>query len=243
MIKLNRKVLIAIILSISVVATMAIAAGVTLARYANKHQSDTALTPKKFYFESTLLGLSENNLSYNNGTNSISFDLVNFADDERISEVDISYKVSVATSAAPETPVYQSNGTILIADRKATVSIPDLEWGTTYTVTVNATAPYTKTLTATFNIPAKENSFSSEIVDTGDIVYIKVTTGNYTGNVNLNWQNGYVPDNSYDPLREATGTSHTVTLAPNSSYSFRFFKSDLSQSFNEASFTVSENLS
>ena len=220
---------VAIILSVAVGTAGLVTGGVTLAKYAIDHKNDGLVELSAFYFESNLLKPAAENATYHNGTNSITFELRNYAYEKRKSDLDVQYEVFIKQSNGDPASAsgVNTSGNILVADKTVSVTYTGLEYGKTYVVTASSTAPYTKTLSATFVIPTEDQALSPVIEDHGDFVTITVETDNFAGNVTLSWQNGYVPDNSYAPLANASGTSCEVTLESKSTYVFRFYKSVL----------------
>ena len=122
---------------------------------------------------------------------------------------------------------------------KTTVTYTGLTQGKTYTVTAKATAPYTKTLSATFTIANGNYNVTYDVEDKTDYVLLTFSTVDYAGNVNITWQNGYVPDNSEPIMTSATGTSHTTEVTSNSTYTLKFYKNG-NVNYNASAFSVSK---
>jgi len=233
---------VAIILSSAVILGGLVSGGVVLAKYAQDHWSDNLVDLSKFQFSSNLLKPASENATYHNATNTISFDLMNYVDDIRKSELDIVYEVSIECDGEPVQNPTGTNisGTISAASATETrVTYSNLQYGKSYVVTARSTKYYTKELSATFVIPAENDAVQVSIEKTDYVVTIIVKTDNFAGNANITWQNGYVPDNSYAPLSGATGISHSVAIGSKSTYKFKFFKSDLDAAYNESAFTFS----
>ena len=236
-IKSRRQLILLIILTVTLVSSLTLGA-ITLARYISEKNSDGLLTPEKFYFESNLL--SEAGAEYNIGTDSITFDLKSYVDSLRTSEVDITYSVAITcTDGSVSIPDgVNTAGTLSSGASKVTVQYNGLPLGKTYTVTASATAPYTKSISATFTLPNENDAviMTRTQDETGFISYLTLKTGNIAKSGVILWQNGYVPYNAYEPMKNAGGSSHNVTLEPNSTYVFSFFKSQLSTEYDSGAF-------
>lgn len=192
------------------------------AKYITARKSDTAVRALPFYFESNYLTEGGATYTLQEGVRTISFELYNFADALRYSEVDISATVSLSKGAY----THQTKTVTLTKNTRdtETVSFTDLGEGT-YTVTAT-TGPYSKTLEATFVVTAADNGIDYTVSDSSGSPFLKleVTSANYDGPVNISWPSGVRPDNT-DPLLEtASGTSCTVNVTAYSSYTFLFFK-------------------
>ena len=238
----TKRQLVSLILILLAIVTTLTAGIVTLARYVSKKTSDGLVTPSKFYFESNLLAVEAE--SYRVGTDTITFDLKNFDDNLRVSEVDIDYTVTIqCTDKSVVIPEGKNTSGTLSKGTKSSVSVEygGLTLGKTYTVYAKATAPYTKILTANFTLPNESEAvtFTKSSEGGNDIVvYVTAKTGNVPKEVILKWQNGYVPDNSVKGMADAGGNSHLLTLEENSVYTFRFFKSSLGIGYNSVSFGI-----
>lgn len=238
-IQTKKQMITVILLTLAIALTLGL--GIfTLARYVSEKRADGLITPAEFYFESDLL--TTDGKSYTTGVNSIGFELRAYGDNNRPSEVDVDYTVSISCSdnsvALPSGT--NTSGTIAKGGNKVTVSYDGLALGKKYTVTARSTSPYSKTLSATFTVESENTAL---VVDKssgndGFVYYMSVKTGNVPVDAVVGWQRGYVPDNSYSALDTASGISHLVTFEPNSTYNFRFFKSDLSVSCDPAQFDV-----
>ena len=237
---LGRKKLLAIILTVTVCLTgLGAGLGITYAKYHNRRVSDSSASAKNFYFNSNIL--TTNGEDYDIYSDRISFDLMNYNGELQTSAVDIAYNVTLTSSDGGAIPAgTNTSGTITASsNNKVTVTYTGLTPGKTYTVTAKATSPYTKTISATYRIVDGDYRISHTVEDRGDYVLFTFLTDDYIGNVNLTWQNGYVPDNSVPILATATGTSHTTTISHKSVYSLKFYKTDMNASFNASAFTVS----
>lgn len=236
---LGKKKMLAIILSVTVGVTALVGAGVTYASYKRKLATDKAVSAKSFYFESNVL--ESGGIEYDLYNNAIKFDIMNYSDGLKTSEVDIDYNVTISSSdgGALGTGTNTSGKLLKDAANKTTVTYTGLTLGKTYTVTAEATKPYTKTISATFKLVEGDYEILSVKEDCENYVLLTIKTLDFADNVNITWQNGYVPDNSEPILATATGTSHTTVLSHNSVYTLKFYKT-ADVTYDENAFSVTK---
>lgn len=195
------------------------------AKYAHKETDEKTTTSEAFYFTSDLL-TEDGSKTYDLpvGTNSITFELRNYADDLRWSDSDITYEYSVNGGTA-------TSGKISRADDKGTsntVTISDLT-ADTYTVTATSTSSYATTLSATFKIAAADTKVYSSVADSENSPYATLTiyTKDYEGDVTVSWPSEVIPDEAQNIL----STQSTFRMDKFSSCTFRFFKNNLSANY------------
>ena len=201
--------------------------GGTLAKYAHTTTRADSVTGSTFYFTSPELNGETYKLSAD--TKELDITLCNYADELRISDVDIDYSVTVDGDAT----ISPSSGTIDKTVKSAKITLSDLQPGKTYTVTATATSPFSATLTGTFIVSAESKTVHYSVTDNGNSTYALLTvwTDNYSGEITVNWPAGLIPDSTDEKLSSAqtynnTYGEGTVTteVEPYSSYTFRFFK-------------------
>ena len=197
--------------------------GYTLAKYLLEKRHQTPIAAKNFYFASDLLDGGTHTLQA--GANSLSFTLMNYPDSLRVSEVDIQYTASIS---GPTTN--SITGSLTITEKTETVTFTDLAPGT-YTVTVSATSPYTKTLTGTFVIPAPVVEVFHTVSDGSGspVCYLTISVGDYEGSISVTLPDGV----TLDP-NQTLNTSVT----PNTEYRYTFFKANPNTVYTTESFTV-----
>ena len=109
--------------------------------------------------------------------------------------------------------------------------------GDTVTITVNTTAPYKKTLSATFKV-VSEGSPSYTIQDQSDgTVLLTILTNDYSGNITVKWQTGQLdPDSTNTDMADWSDASGQGILKAedNTTYQLLFFK-NITDSFTERS--------
>lgn len=227
-------------LLIFTVLTLMLVGGV-FAKYVYEKNNDAPNTvvAKEFYFTSDLLtddGKAEYILNAN--VNSITFTLGNNADLLRYSDDDIGYTITVMEegSATTQASLNPSSGTI----DKGKVSIVDiklsgLQRGKTYTVTATGRAGYEKTLTASFRVSGSEEAIYKHMETSNEgYVLLTVWTQNLSGNVNISFPKGVIPDNTDEVMADvnnygsngyAAGSFTDTANYGNtySSHTYRFF--------------------
>lgn len=225
-------------ISILLLAVVLLFNGYTLAKYMIEDERKDPIAAKSFYFESDMLAPASETAQYTlkAGVDEISFELMNYPDELRSSDVDISYKVTLSRDG---TEKETKEGTITKEGRKAAISFSNLEAGT-YVVEASATSPYTKTLVGKFTIVDTDYELSYDVSDGANspTLIVKVATVDYSGDVVLSWPEGVLPDNTDELLKSATGNSHTVRMESQSEYTFRFFKTNPANVYNNEQITA-----
>ena len=203
--------------------------GVTYSKFVWNENEDIVYVPNSYYFESDLLSESGKTHTLQTNTNQISVTLKNYADELRVSSVDISYQISISKNSSV---ISSQNGQILTSEKFEKINFTGLSAGT-YVITANSTSPYQKTLTATFVIPSQNTNIEINYVDTtsSNVSRLTIVTNDYEGNITVNWVGGIFADNTCEWLTPASGTTHTLPVSKNSSYELVFLKSDKNSTF------------
>ena len=201
--------------------------GYTLAKYYMEKEQKEPIIAKNFYFESDLLAVSTGTMpqyTLKAGVDDISFSLMNYPDELRTSEVDISYTAVLTKDGAEEKT---TSGTIAAGKNSVDVVFENLSAGN-YIVTAKATDPYTQTLQGRFTIVDANDGLSCSVSDAPRSPNLKVTitTTDYSGNIVISWPAGVLPDNTDPLLQRAGGQNCTVAVKEQSEYTFQFFKTD-----------------
>ena len=213
------------------------------AKYVFRQTEEPLIRAKAFYFGSDLLEVPHKNGEYPHrtlmaGSQQITFQLYNYPDALRTSEVDIAYTAKLMKP--DRTELETKTGTILIDEKTETVTLGESLAAGTYLVEVTS-SPYETLLKAEFVIPDLSTAVTYTVSDTEDspVLHLTVRTVDYAGQVKLTWCAGVLPDNA-DPLMvSASGSEHTVTLATDSEYTFVFYKTDPTQKYTVADLTAS----
>lgn len=211
--------------------------GVTLAKYVQRTERVDAVTGSEFYFTSPQLTEEGATYTLSADTTQLSITLCNYADELRISDVDIAYSVEVDNGAI----ISPDSGTIQTGDKTATVTLSNLQPGQTYTVTATATSPFSAKLTGNFTVASENSALHYSVADKADSPYALLTvwTDNYAGNVTVSWQAGLIPDSTdakFDGVSTYSGGTYSAgsvktVVDAYSSYTYRFFKSDTTKNY------------
>ena len=222
-VKQKKKLPLSLQIGLLLLAVVILFNGYTLAKYFMEKDHQEPFVAKNFYLESDFLDGNTHTLQA--GANSLSFTLMKYPDSLRVSEVDIQY---TATLSGPETG--SLTGILTVSEKNEIVSFDGLTPGT-YTVTVRATSPYTKTLTGTFVIPPQEVDVSHSVMDgSGNpVCYLTISVGDYSGEITVD-----IPDGvTLDPNQTLV-----TNVTPNTEYRYTFFKTDPNTVYGYADFTV-----
>ncbi len=211
-----------IISTVAVVLSLcALTVGMLVAKYLNERSSNGLVRAKNFYFTSNLLDGEKHTLAP--GSTSITFTLGNHEDDLRYSEVDIEYEYTVTDDEGTE--IKKETGKLTSGEKNdAEVTVSGLDEGKTYTVTAVGKGGYSKTLTATIVVPAKETRLYYHLDDSaGEYILLTVwNEGDKAGDVTIKYKG--IPDNTNPNMANwRTEDEHTVTIDPHQSKVFRFF--------------------
>ena len=211
-----------ILLSLVFIAVLFTAlAGGVVAKYVQNSSKGGSVSASEFYFESDLL--KENGKSYtlNAGTTSVSFEMRNFADALRYSEMDITYEI---TQTGGLTLSYQGDKKLEKNVKSSEiVTLQGFENGKTYTVTAVGKGGYKQTLSATFTVRTDDTGFYkyTQIKPDGS-VKLTVWTSNLFGSVLVEIPASLIPDRR-NPLLENAGNTVSFTLEKRSSIVLDFF--------------------
>lgn len=207
-----------LLLFLTAVLLISLIGGVA-AKYLVTTQKDGVVSSAAFYFESNLLSEEGKTYTLNAGTESVSFQVRNYADELRISETEIAYTVTASGCT-----VENGSGT-LSGDEKdgETVVLKGLTNGGTYVVEVKGTGGYSKTLTATFVVRSVDTGFYKYLEKDGQSVALTVWLINRAGTVQITLPEGLLPDRRDPALEGVTGNTFTVELGSNHSVRYLFF--------------------
>lgn len=237
-----------------------IAAGGAFAKYLSTVKKElTPVTAKTFYFESNYLTEDNHLYKLNAGTKNVSFELYNYENALRVSEMECTYKITVNSTDTTFTingeqvvektvEIKKAVGATEVQKTDTEVVLGNLKDGFEYEVTVKANGGYVKTLSATFAVASAKNGFFMN-VENADPSYVILTvwTENVSGDVAVTVPAGLIPDttdavlagidnydnDTYDQFEFTDSTSFSSVY---SSHSYRFFKTS---GYDEnASFTV-----
>ena len=259
--RINKKIIVPLLLA----ALLAIAAifGGVYAKYIRARSSDGYISAPNFYFESDYLVDGGKEYTINSSVNSITFSIKNFADDYRVSEVDIVYDVEVESNDS--TFELRING----EDKKSgitnsevkegaftkdteetdTIILSNIKAGETYTVTVKGKGGFEKTLSATFNVNPAEDKVYKHISQTEHYILLTVWTENVSGEAKIKMEKtGLIPDSTDARMDgwkvgihlsdEVYTDATTFKDTKYSSHTYRFFKKTDGTEYTLDNFTV-----
>lgn len=230
-----------VICAVLVISSLALVGGVT-AKYLRRHTAgDNAVSAARFYVESNYLttlqteDTPQKHYYLNAGTTSVTVELYNFLDELRVSEVAITYTITIESDdeefsidgyqkETSENSVKLTN-TINVAKEKTTTQIPlNLKNGHSYSVRVEANGGYTKTLAATFHVEEAADKSGCTVTKNDNFVVLTIWTGNTGGTVTFTVPEGLIPDET-DPFLASSAANGTYAkkLEAYSSVSYRFF--------------------
>lgn len=222
-----------------VLTAAALVTGLTMAKYVQQWKSEPSLADAKaFYFTSDLLKDPSENASYKlySWGGGITIQLQNFEDEKRVSETDITYEVSYTLTGGTKTEV--TNGTIASSSGTTmsdTITVKPDAGAKTVTVIAKATAPYQKTLTATFKLQDTESP-KYQVVDfvgspTAELI---IKGGNTTKDLTLNWDASLLSPDRTNPLFKGaafSGSSVSIKITASGSCSILLFKKEPTQNY------------
>ena len=237
-----------VICAVLVISSLALVGGVT-AKYLRRHTAgDNAVSAARFYVESNYLttlqteDTPQKHYYLNAGTTSVTVELYNFLDELRVSEVAITYTITIESDdtsfsidgyqkETSESSAKLTN-TIEVQPLKQedklqpiTTQIPlNLNNGHRYSVRVEANGGYKKTLAATFHVEEAADKSGCTVTKNDNFVVLTIWTGNTGGTVTFTVPEGLIPDET-DPFLASSAANGTYAkkLEAYSSVSYRFF--------------------
>ncbi len=204
--------------------------GALFAKYRSEMKKQAEMISAGFHISSNYLEEPSKKATYsvsNMASDKIVIDLYNYEKENiaQLSQVDMIYEATVTggkiggadkiTGTIPKTTTTASHSLTITPDTGAT----------TVTVTVKTTKPYTKTLSATFNLTGKATAEVSVIrkQDNGDYYLVTIRSNQESGDRTLTWPADLLPDNTNPVMRGWTGTSGTFTMSAYTTYELMFF--------------------
>lgn len=190
--------------SISVLITLVLVSlvGGISAKYVYEIMEKNLISAKVFYFESNLLREEPVEYVLNPTATSITFTVSNGVDELRYSEDAIDYTVSYQVDGE----VFSLSGGTLENNQvnTASITIDGLQKGKTYDVQVTGTAGYRKRLQATFTVSDTDKNLYKHLEQNNNYVLLTVWTENLSGDVEIEFPDGLIPDGSDSILREVS---------------------------------------
>lgn len=245
----KKRLILIIALSVVLVASI-ITSGTVLGKYYINIKNEQAVAASSFYFESDYLKPSSESASYTVVGTSVVVSLKNFVDSSKYTSSNTTYSVSVTngtSSPASGTITGGSANTVALTITPTNASSP-------VTVTAASTAPFAKSITATFNFSADmERTAATYLIEDSsgsDYATLKILAGNTiisAGTLSLTWNTSDVyldPTNPY--LAGNSGlSSGSLTIqqaiAPHSTAVIHVFKDDPTDSFAHSESSITSN--
>lgn len=218
-------------------------AGATLARYVAEDSSQGMAIAAPFYFSSDKLSDAAPVYAISEPQGSeqaeISFDLYNYVDDLRRTGVNISYTITVyrgVGTAGTELRDKGSSGTLSGSGRsEQAVSIlldrSDFGGETGVTVVARASAPYEKTISASFQFTPQGGESLTGSLAAQDNALVLTISGGSGSTVTVTWPVGLTPDASDSIFAGASGNSVSFTADAGVRYALNFLRSDPGQAY------------
>jgi len=234
--KLNNKIKVPLLILGALLVLIALISGGVYARYLSQRGNvDGTASSQNFYFESDYLKAEGATYAVNPSVSGtvIPFTLMNYADEYRVSELDVDYSVTVKDSAGNAVnTVTNAQGTLTAGSpQSVNVEISGLQGGQTYTVEATGSNGFSTTLSATFTVQAPETGVFMSMEQTDYYVLLTVWTQNVTGEATIQPPESLIPDNTDPILADVTTGAQSFSddqsfVQPYSSRTYRFFIAD-----------------
>lgn len=235
----------------SVLLLLSVVSGV-YAKYVWGIERKSAVSAPNFYFTSDLLAENPKTYTLNpgaGGTTSFTFEVRNYADELRNTDMNVEYSVTVIPSE--EITVTPASGKLTASQKStATITVSGLENGQTYTITATGRAGFESTLSANVTVrPDAQNIYKHLYVDSTDPNYVLLTvwTENVSGEVSITFPAELIPDATdaalegiFTPSNDGKAymfTDNSNFTASYSSHVYRFFKAEDAK-YENSQFTV-----
>lgn len=182
-------------------------AGITAARYVTQHQKAGIASAQDFYFTSDLLKENppEDTFYYiDPQSGDFQLNVYNYADSQRITSTDISYTYSIVNGTDGSSG---TNGSGLLsggAENTGLITVSPGQDSSDVTVSVTATSPYQKTLSATFKM-ALGNQYLVDDKTGGTAAVLTVTCTDSAKNIPLLLPDNVIPDATDDRIVSSDG--------------------------------------
>ncbi len=183
--------------------------GGLMAKYRSEMQYEAEMIAANFHFSSDLLEEEKKDVTHQvaDWKDGIRIELYNYEKENEalVASDEIAYYVTLSSNEFIYSMNTTSNfpgGTKTTHTLTVTPKAASVE-PATITVTVTTTSPFTKTLTATFNLVGTQQPQLTwnRIIDNGDYYLATITTGQYAGAITLAWEDGLQPDNTNEVMK------------------------------------------
>ena len=222
-----------LVILLAAVLITGILAGGLLAKYRSDNQRQAEMVAAQFHVSSDYLTDDTNSTSYNitDWQSGFTIRLYNYEKENTalISDENITYTVSLSDTSK-WTCSDEKGGKIAKSAERTSQDIVIRPQGTAgagdkITVTVNITAPFTKTLSATFTMKDKHQPDYSVKDKNDGTILVTIQSNGYSGKVELNWsQDKFAPDNTNPLMNSWTGNAQSLDVEKNTTYELLFFR-------------------
>ncbi len=229
------------------VILMIIAGG--FAKYRTEMHRQSEMIAADFHISSDYLEAIEKSYEVSDWADGIDILLYNYEKENirQIASEDITYTVKVEGSGF-SCEVYDAQGNQISANTDGDYILPSnnrnrveqtLKIVPNKNVTANevkliveATAPFTKTLTATFKLTGTQQPVMevTRITDNGDYYLATIRTGQYRGEITLTWNEALVPDNTIEEMRDWQKNNGSFQADTFTTYQLIFFNPQKAES-------------
>lgn len=220
-------------LFIAVAVFLCVIAGITFARYILQDEHSGVAEAEAFYFTSDLLAEEEENKSYfiDPATEEFVIIFFNAEDSKRITKQNITFEVTAVGGTVKE----KGNFTLSGGDSaQAKVTIHPDSGADTVTVKAVSSAPYAKTLTATFQLAA-ENQYKLEDTAGERAAVLSITCAQLpVDGISLIVPDGIVPDATNTFITRESDRSYKYKPTEAGVYSIVLLKKDPSVNISKA---------
>lgn len=237
-----------VLLILSVIAVLSFS-GITFSKYMLESNSGAQqATAVEFYFESDQL-TETNPPTYQIGySDTLTIDIRNYLDALNVSAESITYTVTASVVDGDSLTVSDS-GSLTFSDGTSEQIDSTIEIDLTSITTTNptiyvvatATSPYSKTISAYYQIVTDSSAFPTfEVYDVANsnTALIELSSNGYEGTVTMTIPSTVLPNNADTRLTVNSTTSFSIKVAKNSEYQIYVFKTDPSDSHTTNGFSV-----
>ncbi len=232
----------ALVIALALFLLLAISGGV-LAKYISQNIQKAEMISAHFHISSNYLKEAQATINVAD-PGPITIELHNYEIENiaNVAAMEITYKIDVtngtltsvmngATAVTPSGSNYSfplpATGDQMLTH---TLTVTPNANATQVTVKVTSTAPYSKVLSAKFNVPAAASANPSyTLAQDGESAVLTIKTNGYTGNIKIAC--AIAPDNTNDLMASwRTGNTGTLAVEDNETYVLRFFGTVTEQS-------------
>ena len=232
-----------VLAGLGALALLLLAGGITggiLAKYISQNRQEAEMISAGFHISSDYLKETGNEISIAPG-NEILISLYNWEVENaaQVAEMNITYQVTVAGGSLSSITLDDTDTTVTATDSYYTLALsgntthktahvlhvtPEAGATEDVSVTVAATAPYVKTLSAVFKRSEAAPAYTLTQHTPDDVWKLTINTNGYTGNIKIVLGTGVAPDNTNNVMESwTTASTNTLAVQDNETYELLFF--------------------